>query len=655
MGYTNSPLVDYVRLSPNHSGLRNHAIDTITIHCVVGQCSVETLGAIFAPTSRQASCNYGVAFDGRIGMYVEEKNRSWCTSSASNDNRAITIEVASDTTHPYAVNQKAYDATIKLVADICKRNNIKRLTWKADKGLIGRADLQNMTAHRWFANKACPGDYLYARFGDIANKVNAIIAAGSGQTPIQEPTPVNKNTSFPAVPFTITVKIDNLNYRADASMSGAIKGQTGKGIFTIVEVKNGFGKLKSGVGWVYLENADYCSIGTTVKQGSSGQTTPANPTSGGGVPTSDPGNPAENSKKIWDYLMTRIGNEYGVAGVLGNIQAESACMPNNLQQTFETKLGMTDESYTKAVDNGTYTNFVNDSAGYGLVQWTFWSLKRDLLAYVQGKGKSIGDLDTQLEFLCKQLSESYKSSVWDVLKSAKSIRQASDAMLLKFERPADQSVAVQERRAAYGQEFYSKYATKVVTPTQPSTVVKTLKFATGDIVKFAGGNHYASASATSGTYVPACTAKVTGVYGSGTHPYHVRAIDANGNFKSGGVYGWVDESLLSKNQSEIVYTVVAGDTLSKIAAKYGTTYQKLAAYNGIANPNIISVGQKIRIPGSAAQSATTPAVSRKSNEEIAREVIKGLWGVGQDRKTRLQAKGYDYNAIQKLVNQMLKK
>lgn len=654
MGYTNSHLVDYVRLSPNHSGLRAHEIDTITIHCVVGQCSVETLGAIFAPTSRQASCQYGVGFDGRIGMYVEEKNRSWCTSSKANDDRAITIEVASDTKHPYAVNQAAYNATIKLVADICKRNNIKRLTWKADPSLIGRPDVQNMTAHRWFAAKACPGDYLYSRFGDIANKVNAIIAASSGQIPSQEVVPTNKNTNFPATPFTVTVKINDLNYRSDASLSSAVKGQTGKGIFTIVEVKNGFGKLKSNVGWIYLENADYCDIGSTVNQGSSGQTTPANPTSGGGVPTSDPGNPSENSKKIWDYLKAKIGNEYGVAGVLGNIQAESACMPNNLQNTFETKLGMTDDSYTKAVDSGAYTNFVHDGAGYGLVQWTFWSLKRDLLAYVQSKGKSIGDLEVQLEFLCKQLSESYKSSVWDVLKSAKSIRQASDAMLLKFERPYDQSAAVQEQRASYGQEFFSKFGTPVAPPAPPAPPATVLQFTTGDVVNFAGGNHYASASATSGTPVPASLAKVTGVYGSGLHPYHVRAIDANGNFKS-GVYGWVDASLLSKSPSEIVYTVVSGDTLSKIAARYGTTYQKLAAYNGIANPNVISIGQKIRIPGSVAQSATAPAVNRKSNEEIAKEVIKGLWGVGQDRKTRLQAKGYDYNAIQKLVNQMLKK
>jgi hypothetical protein len=130
------------------------------------------LGNVFAPTSRQASSNYGIGYDGKIGMYVEEKDRSWCSSSSSNDNRAITIEVASDTEHPYVVNDKAYAALIELLVDICKRNDIKELKWKGDKSLIGQVDKQNMTVHRWFANKSCPGDYLYERHGAIAEAVN---------------------------------------------------------------------------------------------------------------------------------------------------------------------------------------------------------------------------------------------------------------------------------------------------------------------------------------------------------------------------------------------------------------------------------------------------------------------------------------------------
>lgn len=172
MAYTNSPLATVKILSPNHSGQRNHEIDTITIHCVVGQCSAKSLGELFLQKSRQASSNYGVGYDGEIGLYVEEKNRSWCSSSSSNDHRAITIEVASDTKEPYAVTDKAYAALIDLVTDICQRNNIKELKWKADKSLVGQVDKQNMTVHRWFANKSCPGTYLYDRHAEIAAEVN---------------------------------------------------------------------------------------------------------------------------------------------------------------------------------------------------------------------------------------------------------------------------------------------------------------------------------------------------------------------------------------------------------------------------------------------------------------------------------------------------
>ena len=170
---SNSPLVDYTRISPNKNSPRNHKIDTITIHCVVGQCTVETLGNIFAPTSHQASSNYGVGTDGKIGMYVEEKDRSWCSSNAANDNRAVTIEVASDTKHPYAVNDRAFAALLDLVTDICKRNGIKKLVWstkKADR--VNHKNGCNMTVHRDYANKSCPGDYLYNRHGEIAAEVN---------------------------------------------------------------------------------------------------------------------------------------------------------------------------------------------------------------------------------------------------------------------------------------------------------------------------------------------------------------------------------------------------------------------------------------------------------------------------------------------------
>ena len=185
---SNSKLVNYTRISPNKNSPRNHKIDTITIHCVVGQCSVETLGNIFAPTSRQASSNYGIGYDGKIGMYVEEKDRSWCSSSASNDNRAITIEVASDTKHPYAVNEKAFAALLDLVTDICKRNGIKRLVWSTNKkDRMNHLNGCNMTVHRDYANKACPGDYLYNRHGEIAAEVNRRLGASAEKPAVNKP------------------------------------------------------------------------------------------------------------------------------------------------------------------------------------------------------------------------------------------------------------------------------------------------------------------------------------------------------------------------------------------------------------------------------------------------------------------------------------
>lgn len=174
---SNSPLVDYTRLSPNNSGQRKHSIDRITPHCVVGQCSVETLGNIFANKSRQASCQYGIGGDGRIGMYVEEKNRSWCSSSPANDNRAVTIECASDATAPYAFRDVVYERLVYLCVDICQRNGKKKLLWISDKNKAlayePAADEMLLTVHRWFANKSCPGDWMMARMGDLAAQVTA--------------------------------------------------------------------------------------------------------------------------------------------------------------------------------------------------------------------------------------------------------------------------------------------------------------------------------------------------------------------------------------------------------------------------------------------------------------------------------------------------
>ncbi len=175
--FSNSPLVSYIKLSPNHSGLRTHDIDIITPHCVVGQLSVEELGDIFLPEEREASSNYGIGVDCKVAMYVEEKNRSWCSSSPENDQRAVTIECASDLEEPFAFHEDVYEKLIDLCVDICKRNNKKKLLWLEDKektlSYVPKEDEMLLTVHRWYSPKSCPGDWMFARMGDLASKVTS--------------------------------------------------------------------------------------------------------------------------------------------------------------------------------------------------------------------------------------------------------------------------------------------------------------------------------------------------------------------------------------------------------------------------------------------------------------------------------------------------
>lgn len=186
MAYTNSSMVAYTKLSPNHSGQRTHGIDRITPHCVVGQCTAEGLGDWFAKSSTKASSNYGIDRDGRVGLYVGEKNRSWCTSSNANDQRAVTIECASDTTEPYAFRDAVYQTLINLCVDICRRNGKSKLLWLGDKektlAYEPKPDEMVLTVHRWFANKSCPGNWMYARMGDLAGKVTAALCSGAAAT-----------------------------------------------------------------------------------------------------------------------------------------------------------------------------------------------------------------------------------------------------------------------------------------------------------------------------------------------------------------------------------------------------------------------------------------------------------------------------------------
>lgn len=307
---SNSSLVSYTKLSPNHSGQRTKPIDRITPHCVVGQLSAESICACF-PAGRDASCNYGIGTDGRIALCVEEKNRSWCSSSNANDQRAVTIECASDKSEPYAMNSKVYASLVNLCVDICKRNGKSKLLWLGDKtktlNYSPKSDEMVLTVHRWFANKSCPGNWLYARMGNLAAEVTEKLGGTSTTTPstpakdtlyrvrktwadsksqigaykvlANAKKQVDKNpgysvfdesgkvvysgkTSTPAQtfkPYLVKVTTSVLNIRKGAGTNygtnGAIRDY---GVYTIVAEANGqgatkWGKLKSGAGWISLD------------------------------------------------------------------------------------------------------------------------------------------------------------------------------------------------------------------------------------------------------------------------------------------------------------------------------------------------------------------------------------------------------------------
>lgn len=314
MGYTNSSLINCTVKSPNHSGKRTHAIDRITPHCVVGQLTAENVGGCFKSSDRQASCNYGIGTEGKVCLVVDEANRSWCSSSNENDQRAVTIECASDKTHPYAMNNAVYNKLILLCVDICKRNGKTKLLWLGDKSKTlnysPKSNEMMLTVHRWFANKSCPGDWLYNRLGQLAATVTEKLGGSTATTtkPDSGTTSemyrvrkswsdsksqkgafsvlanakacADKNTGYsvfdsngnaiytpasgsatpaPFVPYKVKVTADFLNIRKGAGTNYGTNGSIeDKGVYTIIEEKSGqgaskWGRLKSGAGWIALD------------------------------------------------------------------------------------------------------------------------------------------------------------------------------------------------------------------------------------------------------------------------------------------------------------------------------------------------------------------------------------------------------------------
>ena len=374
----NSKLIACTIMSPNHSGTRCYKLERISPHCMVGQLTAVSCGNLFKKSSREASSNYGIGTNGEIGLYVDEKNRSWCTSSADNDNRAITIECASGTSAPYVMNDKVWKSLIALCTDICRRYGKDTLLWLGDKNTSLKYRPKDneliLTAHRWFAAKSCPGDWLYKRLGTLASEVTKRL----------------KDTEIAPAQ-----KVEEKPNTAASSL---------------------------------INNEE-----------------------------------TDREKAIWTFLSGKGLNANAVAGLMGNLYAESALRPNNLQNSFENKLGMSDKGYTTAVNNGSYKNFINDGAGYGIAQWTWHTRKQNLLNFAKAQGKSIDDLQMQLEFLWQELQGYSKSMA--ALKAGKSIKAVSDVILTDFEKPADQSSSVKNRRANFGREIYDRQ-TSQKTETQ---------------------------------------------------------------------------------------------------------------------------------------------------------------------------------------------
>lgn len=275
-GMSNSSLVNCTVKSPNHSGARTHAIDRITPHCVVGQLTAESIGGCFDSSGVQASCNYGIGSDGRVVLCVDEANRSWCSSSNANDQRAVTIECASDKTDPYAMTNAVYEKLIALCVDICRRNGKTKLIWFGNKNTTlnysPKSNEMVLTVHRWFANKSCPGDWLYSRLGDVANRVTAELSGSSGGGTTSGGSGNYKTGMY-------KVNVGDLKIRKGPGTNYGINDAiTDKGTYTITEIQNGsWGELKSGAGWINVSTA-YCTYTGSASggTGSSGGGTSSN-------------------------------------------------------------------------------------------------------------------------------------------------------------------------------------------------------------------------------------------------------------------------------------------------------------------------------------------------------------------------------------------
>lgn len=393
----------------------------IVVHNTANDASAKNEVAYMVRNDNTTSFHFAVD-DKEVWQGIPLDRNAWHAGDGRNgkgNRKGIGIEICYSKSGGSKFSAAEKNA-VKLIAQLLKERN-----WGVDK----------VKTHKDMSQKYCPHRTLDLGWDRFVNMIKTELGEA---TPLPSPTPSN------------TIKADDV-----VKIKTGARYTTGKIVPFWVRAKNWIVKSVNGNRAIIDKSQDgknsiaspidvkYLEV-VTVKPAPTGIAST-------GV--------ASDEKLIWDFFCKKIGNEYGVAGLMGNLYAESSLKSNNLQQAYEKKLGYTDVSYTAAVDNGSYNNFVRDSAGYGLAQWTFWSRKENLLKYVTAKNKSIGDLTTQMEFLWEELSTSYKAVLND-LKNAKSVLDASNSVLTKFERPANQGEAVKKKRVEFGQKYYNKYATK---------------------------------------------------------------------------------------------------------------------------------------------------------------------------------------------------
>lgn len=564
MAYTNSPLVSHTHLSPNNSGARTHSIDRITPHCVVGQCSAETIGNIFARASYQASSNYGIGYDGKVGLYVEEKNRSWCSSSYANDQRAVTIECASDSTHPYAFRTVVYEKLIELCVDICKRNGKTKLLWLEDKtktlNYEPKEDEMVLTVHRWFANKSCI-------------PVDSEVLTRTGWKSIRE---------LQIGEQILTVKKNGLELEFDAVLD-----KVAPYLAKTVTCQNFTGTLDHRMLYWYKTSPDKIRIATY----------------------------NELLEKRSHIARLPLAGEYHGKGL--------ECSDALLKFLIATQA---DGHYMRE-ENGTY---------YGLEFHLKKERKIDRI-------KSLLD-ELHLKYSCNEKSDgSYSVRIYN--QNGINIVEDICEKYLSNKAFTWEWIELSPRQAkiflseillwdgCVNANLYTSKLEKNIDIVQAiSSLNKKACHTKNSNVCFRDSNCFSIDAWKAKTYQEeevSCVTVPSGAFLCRQPNGYVFLI---GNCPGDWMYsrmGDLAQKVTAKlsgeeeeeETTEIIYVVKAGDSLSAIASKYDTTYQKLAEYNGIKNPNVINVGQKIRIP-QVVKPTPTPSETTEETVNIDLSVLR---------------------------------